>query len=308
MRVFFDRAPLPEALPELDDAHEVTGPDQAEWPTAHAAIAGPVRYDGPHMDLARDLRIVARTGIGVDAVDLDAATERGVVVCNTPDGPTISTAEHAIGLLFAAAKRIDRTQADLRAATGDYTGRSPAIELAGLTIGLVGYGRIGRRVAQIAEGIGMEVVVHDPFAEVDRRTAELDELLASSDVVSLHLPLTDDTRHLMDAEKLSLLSEGTILVNCARGGLVDHDALIAALDDGRVAVAALDVTDPEPLPPEHPLLHRDDAIITPHVASATFAGRMKMSVAAIHAVNAVLAGRTPDHVCNPQVLDRIGLT
>lgn len=308
MRVFFDRPPLAEALSELDRAHEVIGPDLSEWSSAHAAIAGPMRYDGAHLDAAPELRIVARTGIGVDSVDLDAATARGVVVCNTPDGPTISTAEHAIGLLFAAAKRIDRTQADLRAATGGYPDRSPAVELAGLTIGLVGYGRIGRRVAHIAEAIGMHVVVYDPFADVDRPAAPLDELLATSDVISLHLPLSDDTRHLLDARRLALVARGTILINCARGGLVDHDALLDALDDGRISVAALDVTDPEPLPPDHPLLGRDDAIVTPHVASATFAGRMKMSVAAIRAVNDVLVGRRPDHVCNPEVLDRIGLT
>lgn len=306
MEVFFDRPPLDEALAHLDPAHTATGPDLGRWPTADAVIAGPTHYDAAHLDAAPNLRIVARTGIGVDSVDLDAATERGVIVCNTPDGPTVSTAEHTLALLLLAAKRLDVTQSALRAAEGSYHERSPAIELAGRTIGLVGYGRIGRRVATMADGIGMSVLVHDPFADIDRPSAELDDLLAASDVVSLHLPATPQTRHLLDADRFALLRPGAILVNCARGGLVDHDALVDALDRGQVGVAALDVTDPEPLPPDHPLLHRDDVIVTPHVASATHAGRMRMQVTAIEAVNAVLAGHRPDHVCNPDVLDRIG--
>jgi D-3-phosphoglycerate dehydrogenase len=305
MEVFFDRPPLPEALAHLDATHTATGPDLAAWPTAAAVVAGPTHYDAAHLDAAPGLRVVARTGIGVDSVDLDAATERGVIVCNTPDGPTISTAEHTMALLLLAAKRLDVTQAALRAAAGNYHESSPAIELAGRTLGLVGYGRIGRLVARMAESFGMSVLVHDPFVEIDRPTASLDQLLAASDVVSLHLPLTPDTRHLLGADRFSLMRRGAILVNCARGGLVDHDALVDALDDGMLSVAALDVTEPEPLAPDHPLLHRDDVIVTPHVASATHAGRMRMQVAAIGAVNAVLAGERPEHVCNPAVLDQI---
>jgi phosphoglycerate dehydrogenase-like enzyme len=253
------------------------------------------------MDRAPQLRVLARTGIGVDNVDLAAATERGILVTNTPDGPTISTAEHAFMLVLAVAKRVATCQRRLRAAEGDYHRRHEAVELAGGTLGLLGLGRIGSRMAVYGRAFGMEVIASDPYVRAaDVALVDLPELLGRSDVLSLHAPLTDETRHCIDAAALAVMRPGALLVNCARGGLVDHDALIAALESGHLGGAGLDCTEPEPLPPDHPLLHRDEVIVTPHVASATDAGRLRMLEMAIEQVTMALDGQRPTHLCNPE--------
>ncbi|MDH4277667.1 MAG: hypothetical protein OEW83_06235, partial [Acidimicrobiia bacterium] len=268
------------------------GPDDP-LEAADGAIVGAATWDARRFDTAPALRVLARTGIGVDAVDLAEATRRGILVTNTPDGPTVSTAEHAIALLFAVAKTLPHHQQMLRDATGTrlrtYTATSRAVELDGLTLGLVAYGRIGRRVATMAAAVGMRVVAHDPFLTPDAVADDptgvelvgFDELLAESDVISLHCPLTEESRRLFRAETFARCKPGVIFVNAARGGLVDHDDLLAALDSGQVMAAGLDVTDPEPLSPEHPLLHRLDVIVTPHVASSTVIGRRRMLVMAL---------------------------
>lgn len=286
------------------------GPDDPPT-TASGAIVGAAVWDGLRFDAAPALRVLARTGIGVDTVDLSEASRRGVMVTNTPDGPTVSTAEHTIGLLFAVAKTLPHHQQMLRDAAGSYTAASRAVELDGLTLGLVAYGRIARRVAAIASAVGMNVVAHDPFltsdAVIDDPVAvqfvDFDELLNSSDVISLHCPLTDRSRRLFRAETFARCRPGLIFVNAARGGLVDHDDLLAALDSGQVRGAGLDVTDPEPLPPDHPLLHRLDVIVTPHVASSTTVGRRRMLVMALEQAMTALGGSTPTHLVNRDVLD-----
>jgi phosphoglycerate dehydrogenase-like enzyme len=304
--IFFDRRPVPEVAEVLAGRARLAGPGWEGWPGAAGAVVGGAhRWGADRFDQNPALRVLVRTGIGHDTVDLDAATARGIAVCTTPDGPTVSTAEHTVALLLAAAKRLGDAQACLRRGEGDHVARSEAVELAGRTLGLVGYGRIGRRVAAVAEALGMRVLVYDPFAPVDReRAGSLDELLAASPVVSLHLPLTPDTRHLLDRRRLGLLPEGAIVVNCARGGLIDTDALLAAVDGGPVAFAALDVTDPEPLPVGHPLLDHPRVLVTPHVGSATVEARRRMQLDAVRAALTVLDGGVPDHCLNPGVLDR----
>ena len=294
----------------IGDRVEVVGPEVEALSPAHAAIAGSARWDADRFDLAPHLRVLARTGIGVDSVDLAEATRRGIHVTNTPDGPTVSTAEHAIALLFAVAKTLPSTQDMLRDGGGGYTARSTAIELDGLTLGLVAFGRIARRVARIAAAVGMKVVAHDPYLdpvavdgddELRSLGVELvtfDELLERSDVVSLHCPLTEDSARLFDAETFARCKPGVIFINAARGGLVDHDDLLTALDSGQVSAAGLDVTDPEPLPTDHPLLHRLDVIVTPHVASATTVGRHRMLTMAIEQALTVLDGGRPTCLVN----------
>jgi phosphoglycerate dehydrogenase-like enzyme len=280
---------------------DVVGPGLDDLVSADAALVAGRVWDGAMMDRAPHLRVLARTGIGIDNVDLAAATARGILVTNTPDGPTISTAEHAFMLVLAVAKRVVTCQRRLRDAEGDYHRRNDAVELAGATLGLLGVGRIGRRVAAYGQALGMEVIATDPYAEAAGvPLVELPELLGRSDVLSLHAPLTDETRHRIDASALALMRPGALLVNCARGGLVDHDALVAALESGHLGGAGLDCTEPEPLPPDHPLLHRDDVIVTPHVASATDAGRLRMLEMAIEQVTMALDGRRPTHLCNPE--------
>lgn len=293
-----------------DGRVEVVGPGDERLAEAEAAIVGGIRWDGPRFDLAPQLRVLARTGIGVDAVDLDEATRRGVLVANTPDGPTVSTAEHAMALLFTVAKTIGPHQDRLRRATGGYALASTATELDGLTIGLLAYGRIARRVARIAAGIGMRVLICDPYLGQDDLPADdpaspevvgFDELLARSDVLSLHAPLTEETSRIMDAEAFAACRPGVLFLNAARGGLVDHDALVAALDSGQVRAAGLDVTDPEPLDPSHTLLHRDNVVVTPHIASSTEIGRDRMLSMAIDQALQALSGQRPSHLVNDAV-------
>lgn len=284
----------------------IVGPTDDRLAEASAAIVGGIAWDATRFDLAPRLHVLARTGIGVDAIDLEEATKRGVLVTNTPDGPTVSTAEHTVALLFTVAKTIGVHQERLRRAAGNYYPSSTAVELDGLVIGLLGYGRISRRVARVAASVGMTVLAHDPFlTDTDSgdpatpQLVEFDELLRRSDVLSLHAPLTDATSKLFDETTFAKCKPGVIFLNAARGGLVDHSALLAALDSGLVGAAGLDVTEPEPLDPDHPLLHRDNVVVTPHVASATGVGRDRMLSMAIAQVMQVLDGGRPTNLVNP---------
>ncbi|MFW2380498.1 MAG: NAD(P)-dependent oxidoreductase [Acidimicrobiales bacterium] len=287
------------------EGHELIGPDDARLDEAVVAIVGGITWDAARFDKAPHLIGLCRTGIGVDAVDLAEATSRGVAVTNTPDGPTVSTAEHAMALLFAVAKTLGPHAARLRDGTGDYAALSTAIELDGLTLGLFGYGRIARRVARIASGVGMRVIAHDPFVwatEDHTELVEFDALLAEAHILSLHAPLAPDTAGIMNDENLAKLAPGALLINCARGGLVDHDALVRALDSGHLAGTGLDVTDPEPLPPDHSLLHRDNVIVTPHIASSTVVGRQRMFDQAMEQARLILEGIKPTELVNTDLL------
>ncbi|MEY3030638.1 MAG: D-3-phosphoglycerate dehydrogenase [Actinomycetota bacterium] len=292
--VYFD-TPLPDAYRDLVDGRlEVVGPDTG-LEAAVAVIAGArVQWNGELLDQAPEVRVVSRTGIGYDNVDVAAAAERGVVVCNAPEAPSVSTAEHTVALLMAVTKHLRTTTA-----IADRGEKAPsigiALELDGRRLGLVGLGRIARRVAAAATALGMEVIAHDPFIQADSvdgvRLVSLDEVFSESDVVSLHAPGGEATKHLVDASRLAAMRPGAYLVNCARGSLVDQEALLAALDSGQLAGAALDVTEPEPLPEGHPLLGREDVLVTPHVASSTAAGRRRLYEHAIDNALAVLEGR-----------------
>lgn len=292
--VYFD-TPLPDAYRDLVDGRlEVVGPGTG-LEAAVAVIAGArVQWNGELLDQAPEVRVVSRTGIGYDNVDVAAAAERGVVVCNAPEAPSVSTAEHTVALLMAVTKHLRTTTA-----IADRGEKAPsvgiALELDGRRLGLVGLGRIARRVAAAATALGMEVIAHDPFIQADSvdgvRLVSLDEVFSESDVVSLHAPGGEATKHLVDASRLAAMRPGAYLVNCARGSLVDQEALLAALDSGQLAGAALDVTEPEPLPEGHPLLGREDVLVTPHVASSTAAGRRRLYEHAIDNALAVLEGR-----------------
>lgn len=315
--VWFERTVLPELAASIAERCEILGPAQATPDVPFSAIkgargivAGVFDYGADVMDLAPDVRVIARTGIGVDKVDLAAATARGVAVCNAPDGPTIPTAEHAVALMMAAAKRLKPAEAALRHGAPGMFARHASLELDGKTLGLVGYGRIARRVAAIASAIGMHVVAHDPHLDPvefgdTARFAELDTMLAVADVVSVHIPLTPESRRLFDAVRFRGMKAGAIFVNTARGGIVDLDDLIAALDGGILAAAGLDVTDPEPLPPQHPILDRTDVIVTPHIASASPEGKRRMLATALDQVITVLDGERPAHLVNPEAWDHV---
>lgn len=318
--VWFERPLLPALAPAIEAACTVLGPGTeqdrfAGVGSALAVIAGAAPYDAAFLERAPHLRVIARTGIGYDGVDVAAATNRGVAVCNTPDGPTVSTAEHAAMLMLAVAKRLKPSEAALRSGTtAGYFGRHLGIELDGKVLGLVGCGRIARRVARIAEGLGMRVLAFDPYLEPAavpqsiRQATSLDDVLREADIVSVHVPLTDAAQGMFGPAQFASMKPGAVFVNTARGGLVDADALLAALESGHLFGAGLDVTSPEPLPAGHPLLERDDVVVTPHVASATADGKERILRAAFEQAMAVLEGRRPEHLVNPEVWDRVAAT
>jgi D-3-phosphoglycerate dehydrogenase / 2-oxoglutarate reductase len=318
--VWFERPVLLGLVSSFESSCTILGPGSIEdryagIDGAIAAVVGAAPYDAAVMDRAPDLRVIARTGIGYDAVDVDAASARGIAVCNTPDGPTVSTAEHAVALMLMVAKKVKASEAALATGTSPgYYARHEGIELAGRVLGLVGFGRIARRVAAMAEGIGMRVVTVDPYVDPGTippevvRVDALDELLREADVVSVHVPLSEASRGMFDVERFAAMKRGAVFINTARGGLVDQDALLAALDSGRLVGAGLDVTSPEPLPTDHPLLGREDVVVTPHVASATADGKRRILQAAFEQAMAVVQGRRPEHLVNPEVWDRVAAT
>ncbi len=302
-------ASLPAAWQRIDAAAAPAAP----WANAQAAQAmvasSLVRYTGALMDACPQLRIIARTGIGVDNVELDAATQRGIVVTNTPDGPTESTAEHTVAMLLALAKRLPQGAANLSAGKwGPRTGPLLGSEVRGKTLGLVGLGRIGRRVAEICRlAFSMRVLACDPLVDPSAAAVlgvelvELDAVLAAADFVSLHAPATPATFQLMNAARLAQMKPGSILLNLARGSLVDEAALFAALQSGHLAGAGLDVFDPEPPALDSPLRSHPMVLATPHMASVTLEGRERMERMAVDNLLAFARGERPPNVVNPAV-------
>ena len=226
------------------------------------------------LDQAQSLRVIGRAGVGVDNIDVPAATLRGVVVMNAPDGNTITTAEHTIALLISLARSIPQANSSLKAGRWERK-KFIGVELQGKTLGIIGLGRIGRVVASRARALGMQIVAYDPFIapeqarDLEIELAPLDDVYARADFLTVHTPLTAETRGLIDREVLNKMKHGARLINCARGGLVDEDALYEALTNGTIAGAALDVFSEEPPPPEHRLLHLDQVIATPHLGAST---------------------------------------
>src|SRR2546423_10804078 len=211
------------------------------------------------LNAGNKLRVVGRAGVGVDNVDVETATRRGVVVMNAPGGNTVSTAEHAFSLLLSVARKIPQADASVRANSWSRK-NFEGVELYNKTLGVIGMGRIGSELSRRAIAFGMRVVAYDPYLSAARARSlqvelvdELDDLLASADFISLHTPLTTETRHILDAARLQRTKRGVRIINCARGGLIDENALLKALQDGQVAGAALDVFEIEPLPVESPL-------------------------------------------------------
>lgn len=223
---------------------------------------------------ATNLRVIGRAGVGVDNIDVPAATIRGIVVMNAPDGNTITTAEHTIALLISLARSIPQANSSLKEGRWERK-RFIGVELQGKTLGIVGLGRIGRVVASRARAMGMLIVAYDPFIAPDQardleiELVPLDEVYARADFLTVHTPLTAETRGLINREVLAAMKKGARIINCARGGLVDEDALYEAISNGSIAGAALDVFVQEPPSAEHPLLKLDQVIVTPHLGAST---------------------------------------
>ncbi|HKG27145.1 MAG TPA: D-glycerate dehydrogenase [Thermomicrobiales bacterium] len=266
--------------------------------------------DGEVLDREPQLKVVSNFAVGYDNVDVPAATARGVAVCNTPDVLTETTADFAWALLMAAARRVVEGVDYVRAGRWKTWGPTLLLgrDLWGATLGIVGFGRIGREVAKRARGFEMTVLAYDTYQ--DEQAARdlgatyrpLDDVLRESDFITLHVALTDETRHLIGSRELGLMKREAILVNAARGPVVDTDALVAALREETIGGAALDVTDPEPLPADHPLVSLPNAIVVPHIASATVATRDEMARMAARNLLAGIRGERPPHIVNPEVL------
>jgi len=267
------------------------------------AIVSTDNFDHEVLRRSRALRVIARVGVGTDSIDVEAATRLGVAVCTTPGANESSTADHAVGLMLAALRRIPEHDRAVRAGGWLRTGDATPWELSGATIGLVGYGVIGRLVHRRLDGFRVQVLVSDPDARAHDgvRLVALPELLSRSDVVSLHLPLTTGTANLIDAERLALMRPDAVLVNTARGGLVDERALVEALERRRLRAAALDVFEVEP--PAHPrLLALPNVVLTPHVGGVSERSVAEMTRRATDAVLDVLAGRMPEGLVDPRAL------
>jgi glyoxylate reductase len=302
-RVFVTRELPFEAMDRLRAAHEVDAwiePDPPDPVALRERAAGAdglltmltERVDATLLDAAPSVRAVANMAVGTDNIDLEAARERGVAVGNTPGVLTDATADLAMALVLAITRRLPDGVARVR--DGRWGPWQPAqdlgMDLAGATLGIVGYGRIGRAVAARAQAFGMEVLHTSRSSGVT-----LDELLGSADVVSLHVPLSPLTHHLIDSVALARMKPTAYLVNTARGGVVDQAALRDALHQRRLAGAALDVTDPEPLPPDDPLLDAPNLLVVPHIGSATAGTRAKMAAMAVDNLLAALDGRPMPH-------------
>jgi glyoxylate reductase len=254
------------------------------------------RVDAALIDAAPRLRAISVVAVGVDNVDLAAASARGIQVGHTPGVLTDTTADLAFALVLAAARRVGEGERSVRA--GDWPGWEPdgflGEEVHGATLGIVGLGRIGSAVARRAEGFSMRVLHTSRSGGVP-----LDELLTTSDFVSLHLPLTEDSHGLIGDAELRRMKPTAILVNTARGEIVQTGALVRALREGWIAGAALDVTDPEPLPADHPLLESPNALVTPHIGSASRRTREEMASMAVDNLLAALRGDRMPHLANP---------
>jgi D-3-phosphoglycerate dehydrogenase len=264
----------------------------------------------PLIEAMTRCRVICQYGVGLDHVDLEAATERGIVVTHTPTACTDEVVDHALALLLCLWRKIIPLRDAARSGRWDYNAADPLFRIRGRVLGVVGLGRIGRTLAAKAAAIGFTIVGHDPLVPMEQarvlgvEPCDLPTLLGRADAVSLHAPLTPATRHLIGARELGLMKPTALLVNTARGGLVDQAALLAALRRGRLAGAALDVLEREPPAPDEPLLRLPNVVVTPHAAFYSRESLAAVQTQAAEAVAAVLAGRRPPVVANPAVLGR----
>lgn len=263
---------------------------------------------------AGPLRVISQFAVGVDNIDLDAATERGIPVGHTPGVLTDATADLAFALLMAAARRIPEGIDKVR--RGDWETWEPkgllGAQVWGATLGVVGLGRIGTAVARRARGFNMRVLYHDPHRKLELEEelglvyASMDELLSEADFVSVHTPLVPETHHLIDEDALRAMKPEAMLINAARGEIVDTGALVRALKEGWIGGAALDVTDPEPMPADHPLVGMSNCIVVPHIGSATVRARDRMAEMAAENLLAGLRGERLPYCANPRVYEGAG--
>jgi D-3-phosphoglycerate dehydrogenase len=261
------------------------------------------------LNAGTNLRVVGRAGVGVDNVDVETATRRGIIVLNAPGGNTVSTAEHAFSLLLNVARKIPPAEASIRAGKWDRKSFE-GVELYNKTLGVVGMGRIGSELSRRAIAFGMRVIAYDPYLSATRARSlqvelvdELDDLLAGADFISLHTPLTTETHHIIDLARLQKTKRGVRIINCARGGLIDENALAQALQDRHVAGAALDVFETEPLPADSPLRGAPNLVLTPHLGASTAEAQESVGIEIAQSIRAALLEGTIRNAVNMPNLD-----
>lgn len=267
------------------------------------------RIDAEVLDALPRLKSIGRYGVGVDTIDVDAATARGVAVSNVPDYGTEAVSDHAIGLALAVGRGIVRLDRGLRTGSADFVPIKPLHQVRGRVFGIIGLGLIGTATARKARGMGFEVVAADPRHElgsvVDGVTVvTLEELLVAADVVSMHTPLTPDTHHLLSTEQMAKMKPNAILVNTSRGGVIDTEALVEALGKKRIYGAALDVHETEPIPADHPLTTFDTVVLTPHIAWYTEESYFELKRRTVENVAQLISGERPENILNEEVLKR----
>lgn len=266
--------------------------------------------DRETMLAAKNLKVIGRPGVGVDDVDVEAATELGIPVVIAPGANTRSVAEHAFAFMFAAAKDMIRSDKELRKGNFNIRSSYKAFELYGKTLGLVGYGNIGSILAKMSASIGMNVVVYDPFVKPEviekegyQHETDLNAVLKIADVISLHVPLTPKTKHLIGAAEIAVMKSNAILINCSRGGIIDEIALAKALENNQIHTAATDVFSNEPVTADEPLFQYDNIIVSPHMAGQTREAASGVATMAAEGVIAVMNGERWTKVCNPKAYE-----
>lgn len=254
------------------------------------------------------LKVIGRAGVGLDNVDLEAATQKGIIVMNTPAGNTISTAEHTLSMILALSRNIPQANASTK--KGEWKrSRFMGVELYGKVLGIVGLGRIGSEVARRAFAFGMRVLAYDPFLSreiaegLGIEVVELKDLLAQADYITVHTPLTDETRHAISGKEFALMKKGVRIINCARGGIIDEAALVAAVKEGRVAGAAIDVFEKEPVGAESEILKFDNIIVTPHLGASTEEAQVNVAIEVAEIVRDALLGRGIRNAANYPCLE-----
>lgn len=272
---------------------------------ADAVIVRLFEITADQLDSCERLKVIAKHGVGVDNIDVAAATARKIPVVYTPTANANGVAEHTLTLMLSLARQVFPSSQALREGRFKDRAQFQGVELAGKTLGVLGLGRIGLRVAEMArDGLAMNVLAYDPFIEASPfdLAPSLDDVLRASDFLTLHLPLTQETRHLLNAEHLQMLKPGCRIINTSRGAVIDESALVEALRGGHISGAALDVFEDEPLPADHPLCRAPNMLLTPHISSSTAESLDRMACDAAQGVLDVLQGRPPAHVVNPEVL------
>lgn len=317
MKFVMTQAVCPEGMELLDGVAQVYVADNQDpnnyldqMANADALIVRIAKCDGHAIENSPNLKVIGRTGVGYDTVDVKKATELGIPVVITPGANNRSVAEHAVAMMFALSKNLVEAQNEMCAGNWEIRGAKKAFELEGKTVGVIGMGAIGRETAKICQGCGMKVAGYDPFMSQEKIEslgaeyyADYQELLKTVDIITIHVPLTDETRNMIAKEQLASMKKTALIINCSRGGIINEADLVQALKDGVIAGAGTDVYCNEPPKADDPLLHCPNLIVSPHSAAQTREAVIKMAQMCVKGCLAVCRGERWPYVADPTVYE-----